>query len=124
LELEVGKDFVLEIACDKKFTSYGHDERNKSNPDYDYACPDKPLIAFHTDGVNATGGCGLSVLYTSDLEEAKRKPYNFVIFSVQTTCVYHRFNHFEIPKDMPECPPGGCLCGYHHIHRWNGGDES
>jgi hypothetical protein len=124
LELEVGKEFVLEITCDKNVITGGHFERKKDDPEYDYACPGQPSIQFHTDGVNSTGGCALSVIYTSDLEEAKSKPFNFVIFSVQTTCVYHRFNRFEIPEDMPECPPGGCHCAYHHIHRWNGGDES
>jgi hypothetical protein len=113
---------MFEVACDKGVTSYytsnsGGDIRDLSNPDY--PCPHQPVEQFHTNGSDYLGGCALSVAYKSDIHEVV--PEDLVIFSVNHTCVWNLHTYFEIPKAMPPCPNGKCICAWHWVHRFGYG---
>jgi len=124
MQLPAGSDSVVELACDKGATSYyktnaGGDIRDLKNPDY--PCPNSPTSQFHTNGIDDLGGCALSVAYKSDINDVK--PEDLVIFSVQQKCVWNLHTHFEIPKNMPPCPNGKCICAWHWIHKPDSGSE-
>ena len=124
MQLPVGGDSVIELSCDKGATSWytsspGGDARDLQNPDY--PCPHQPTSQFHTNGIDDLGGCALSVAYKSDANDVK--PEDLVIFSVQQKCVWNLHTHFEIPKDMPPCPNGKCICAWHWIHKPDSGSE-
>lgn len=115
LALQAGGSVTLEVACNKKWTSMG----NGHNPNGD-ACPDGQEL-WKSRHVNADPsrevylGCGLGIAYkspneVSDLDQIKAK--DITIFSVVNDCVKKRDVTFQIPKDMPPCPPGGCICSW------------
>lgn len=123
-QMPVGEPSILEISCDKDATSSwpsgpGGDQRDKNNPDY--PCPGQPTTQFHTNGINDLGGCALAVAYESDVN--KIKPEDFVIFSVNHTCVWYLHTAFEVPEEMPKCPDGKCTCAWFWIHKADSGSE-
>jgi len=124
LEMPVGGKTMLELACDKGATSYyktnaGGDIRDFNKPDF--PCPNSTTVQFHTNGIDDLGGCALSVAYKSDFNDVN--PDDLVIFTVNHTCVWNLHTHFEIPKDMPPCPNGKCICAWHWIHLEDSGSE-
>ena len=72
------------------------------------------MIAYHTNGVDDLKGCALAITYESDVD--KVKPEDFVVFSVKRDCVWTRFTDWEVPRKMPSCPEGGCICSFFWIH--------
>ncbi|KIJ36911.1 hypothetical protein M422DRAFT_33969 [Sphaerobolus stellatus SS14] len=76
---------------------------------------------LHTTGKADTNGCVLAIAYTDDPKVVR--PEDFVVFSVQQTCVWHRDTVFEVPADMPPCPNGKCMCSWFWIHNSNGGSD-
>jgi hypothetical protein len=123
-QMPVGEPSTLELSCDKDATSYwttgpGGDQRDKNNPNY--PCPGQPTTQFHTNGINDLGGCALAVAYESDV--SKIKPEDFVIFSVNHTCVWYLHTDFQVPKEMPPCPDGKCTCAWFWIHKADSGSE-
>lgn len=80
----------------------------------DYPCPNNPTSQFHTTGIDDVKGCALSITYNSDVNSVK--PEDLTIFSVNHECVWITSTTFPIPQDMPPCPEGGCICGWHWIH--------
>ena len=124
LEMIVGESTMVELACDKGATSYwktnaGGDSRDPKYPDW--PCSYSGSESFHTDGPRDLGGCALSVAYKSDFDDVK--PEDLVIFSVNQTCVWYLHTYFEIPKDMPPCPNGKCICAWHWNHMPDSGSE-
>ena len=124
MQLPVGGKAMTQLSCDKGATSWyasapGGDTRDPNDPDY--PCPHAPLKEFHTTGIKDLGGCALSVAYKSDANEVQ--PEDLVIFSVNHTCVWNLHTYFEIPKDMPPCPNGKCICAWHWIHTPDSGAE-
>ena len=113
-QLPAGRPATAEIACNKGATSYfassdGGDIRNGDDP-----CPGSPPEVYHTTGIDDVTGCGLAIAYKSDVREVQ--PEDFTVFSVNHTCVWHRFTDFQVPARMPPCPAGGCLCAWFWIH--------
>jgi len=103
--LPAGSSVTVELSCRKEFTSYGRSRNNDP-------CPlDTPSI--HAATPVDTGrllGCGLAIAYKSDFHEVR--PNDFTIFSVNHDCVRTTSTEFQVPKDMPECPSGGCICAW------------
>lgn len=115
--LPAGQPATAEIACDKGATSFFNSSQggniiDPKNPDY--PCPGAPTVAFHTHGLNDTEGCALGIAYESEVD--KVEPEDFVIFSVNQTCVWTRFTDFQVPERMPPCPEGGCICAFFWVH--------
>jgi hypothetical protein len=79
------------------------------------------MAAYHTNGINDLGGCALAVAYKSDPFSVK--PEDFTVFSINQTCVWYRFTDFQIPKMMPKCPNGLCMCAWFWMHRPDSGSE-
>ncbi|KAI0280328.1 hypothetical protein BC826DRAFT_963133 [Russula brevipes] len=118
---EPGKAHRVEIACHRMYTSM----ENVTAPPDGTVCPPASPIGYHTDSKATTGGCGLAVYNSSDIEAAKDNMYNFVVFSVNHSCPYYRDTYFEIPEDMPSCGrPEGCICTWNWIHFDCGGMET
>lgn len=120
-ELPAGKTAVTEVACHKGATSFfasaeGGDIRKGDDP-----CPGSPMSEYHTNGPDDLKGCSLAIAYKSDVNQVK--PEDFTVFSVNQTCVFHRFTDFQVPARMPPCPPGGCICAWFWIHSEKSGGE-
>ena len=123
-QLPVGQAAMTELSCDKDATSWwrsgpGGDRQNTSDPDN--PCPGEPTTQFHTNGINDVGGCALAVAYKSNAFDVK--PDDFVVFSVNQTCVWYMHTAFEIPADMPPCPDNKCTCAWFWTHQADSGSE-
>ncbi|CDZ98792.1 hypothetical protein [Phaffia rhodozyma] len=119
MELTPGKTETFELSCNRAFTSYRSPTDTGDLPEY--ACTGEgPLHTVNnfndTTPVNTTllGGCVLAIAYESDV--TKLRPEFFSVFSVNHTCVWTREIDFQVPKDMPACPEGGCHCSWNWIH--------
>ena len=115
---------MFEISCDKDSTSYytsgpGGDQRVPN----DNPCPKSTngMASYHTNGINDLGGCALGVAYKDDIHDVK--PEDIGIFSVNHTCVWSLHTYFEVPKNMPPCPNGKCICAWFWLHRPDSGSE-
>ncbi|KZV72373.1 hypothetical protein PENSPDRAFT_576158 [Peniophora sp. CONT] len=122
MQLPVGGEQMLEISCDKGVTSYwdsapGGNTFDPSQPDY--PCPGQPLSQFHTTNKDDTGGCALAVAYKSNAWEVQ--PEDFVVFSVNQTCVWSMHTYFQVPDNMPPCPDGKCTCAFFWGHQADSG---
>ncbi|CAL1716077.1 unnamed protein product [Somion occarium] len=120
-DLPAGNAATAEIGCNKGATSYfasseGGDIRNGDSP-----CPGSEPSVYHTTGIDDVKGCALAIAYNSN--ERAIKPEDFAVFSVNHTCVWHRFTDFQVPERMPPCPEGGCLCAWFWIHSPDSGSE-
>jgi hypothetical protein len=69
----------------------------------------------------ACTGCALAIAQKPDANDVN--PEDFVVFSVNQTCVWNRFTDFQVPADMPACPEGGCTCAWFWIHSPDSGSE-
>ena len=113
-ELPVGQAATAEIACSKSATSSWESSEGGNVQEGDNPCPNSPLSAIHTNGINDVKGCALAIAYKSDVQQVQ--PEDFTVFSVNQTCVWTRFTEFQVPARMPPCPEGGCTCGFFWIH--------
>jgi hypothetical protein len=122
LTLVPGQTTVMDIACRKEHSLYGNPQATAD------ACPQDPG-AYHAGGTtcaegdtscntlgwsgNTEGGllgCALAIAYKSTAAETK--PEDFIVMSIQPTCVRQRETPFEIPANLPACPEGGCTCAW------------
>ncbi|KDQ11515.1 hypothetical protein BOTBODRAFT_451276 [Botryobasidium botryosum FD-172 SS1] len=118
-DLPAGGIARAELACHKDATTWhspDHDIRQGNNP-----CPHSPTSAYHTAGLGDVKGCALAIAYKSDVKEVQ--PEDFVVFSVNHTCVWNRFTDFQVPAAMPPCPDGRCICAWFWIHSPDSGSE-
>jgi hypothetical protein len=124
MQLPVGQKAMTELSCDKDATTWwpsgpGGDQQDSNDPDY--PCPGQPTTRFHTNGINDLGGCALAVAYKSDVNDVQ--PEDFVVFSVNHTCVWNLHTYFEVPADMPPCPDNKCTCAWFWTHQADSGSE-
>lgn len=82
---------------------------------------DATIPDLHTTGKADIAGCALSIAYTDDPKVVR--PEDFVIFSVQHECVWHRDTVFDIPAAMPPCSNGKCMCSWWWVHHSDGGSD-
>ncbi|CDZ98469.1 hypothetical protein [Phaffia rhodozyma] len=122
--LPAGGTYHGEVSCIRSQTSYGRPGATDDLPEY--AC--KEVDSLHTilnlgeeTDSKWLGGCALAIAYESDV--TKVKPEDFVVLSVNHECVWKRKVNFEIPEDIPACPPGGCHCTWNWIHEAVWADE-
>jgi hypothetical protein len=114
LELPAGQAANTEIACSKTATSYWESSDGGNAQQGDNPCPNSDTSAIHTTGLDDVKGCALAIAYKSDARSVQ--PEDFAVFSVNQTCVWHRFTDFQVPERMPPCPEGGCTCAWFWIH--------
>ncbi|TCD64054.1 hypothetical protein EIP91_004603 [Steccherinum ochraceum] len=125
-ELPAGQTVTTEIACNKGATSFfasseGGSIIGQNGVSPDDPCPGSPMAEYHTTGPDDLKGCSLAIAYKSDVTQVQ--PEDFTVFSVNQTCVFHRFTDFQVPAAMPPCPPGGCICAWFWIHSQDSGGE-
>ena len=72
-------------------------------------------------GFDDLTGCALAIAYKSDVTTIQ--PEDFTVFSVNHTCVWTRFTDFQVPANMPPCPPEGCHCAWFWIHSSDSGGQ-
>lgn len=65
-------------------------------------------------------GTALAIAYTSD--QSALKPSDLTVISVNFNSVWLREIVYAIPKGLPECPEGGCLCTWNWIHQAHKGE--
>lgn len=73
------------------------------------------------DQLKDVRGCGLAIAYESD--PTKIKPEDFAVISTVYDCPWKIDVQFDIPADLPPCPPGGCHCLWGWQHGPGGGGE-
>lgn len=124
-ELPAGQNVTAQIACDKSATTFwntstsGGDVQDPNDPNN--PCPGYPTSQYHTTGLDDVKGCALAIAYKSDVSQVT--PEDFVVFSVNQTCVWNRYTDFGVPQRMPPCPDNMCLCAFFWIHSPDSGAE-
>ncbi|KAG5644957.1 hypothetical protein DXG03_007327 [Asterophora parasitica] len=117
LELPAGKDFTVELATNRAKTTLSFDGRFTSawpdgeNYPADYNNPNcitSPNI--HTQNRANAAGTVFAISYQSDIK--KVTPENLVVFTVRANTPWLRVTSYSVPKDLPPCPPEGCICAW------------
>lgn len=72
------------------------------------------MTEYHTNGIDDLKGCALAIAYND--VAANVQPEDFVVFSVNYTCVWTLHTSFSIPAELPPCPNGKCTCIWTWIH--------
>lgn len=103
LSLPAGSSVTVELACEKSFSSYGK-KTSSSSP-----CP-ADFPSMHASDDSKLLGCGLAIAYKSKFEDVK--PEDFTVFSVNHKCVKDIKTSFEVPKGLPSCEGGNCICAW------------
>lgn len=82
---------------------------------------------MHAHDLSTTAGTAFAISYQSDLSKVTMD--NLVVFSVLEQYVtdlpnpfyenadkrstpWKRVATYQVPKDLPACPPGGCYCAW------------
>lgn len=124
-QMPVGEASMFEISCDKDATSYwtSGPGGNQTVPGNESPCPHSTngMAAYHTNGITDLGGCALGVAYKDNILDVQ--PEDIGIFSVNQTCVWSLHTYFEVPKNMPPCPNGKCICAWFWMHEADSGSE-
>jgi hypothetical protein len=126
MQLPVGEPSTFEISCDKDSTSSwpsgpGGNRIDPSDPDNPCPYSTNGMASYHTNGINDLGGCALGVAYKDNIKDVQ--PEDIGIFSVNQTCVWNLHTNFEVPKNMPPCTNGKCICAWFWLHRPDSGSE-
>ncbi|CAI6097588.1 unnamed protein product [Clonostachys chloroleuca] len=127
LELPAGASFTTELANNRAFTtlSYGgqyvsdwQDGQNRTEPwvgpGSPPGClvdnPDKAGGELHARSREHAAGTAWAISYESDLDKVTMD--NLVVFSVRYHTPWKRLTSYDVPADLPECPPEGCYCAW------------
>jgi len=116
LDLPVGQDITVEIATNRAFTTYSYGGSKVSEwgdgGTYNYDTVDHTTCItspnLHTTNQSDAAGTALAISYTSDLKQVTAE--NLAVFTVAYHTPWHRLTKYSIPKNLPACPPGGCIC--------------
>ncbi|CAF1123790.1 unnamed protein product [Rotaria sp. Silwood1] len=115
LELPAGGSFTVEIAQNRAFTTFG--KNSKFNGYYggpqqlkrgDEECVIDPNL--HTPSQALAPGTVFAISYQNSID--KVTPENLVVFTVRYHTPWQRLTSYDVPKDLPPCPPGGCTCAW------------
>ncbi|KAL1405553.1 hypothetical protein Q8F55_009191 [Vanrija albida] len=123
-QLPAGGKWHTQVSCDKHFTTWGNP--NERYGEQHYACDEYAMLHVGTgkpgDGKTVQTdikGCALAIAYESDPHKVNSD--SMVVFSVNYQCPWFKEVEFEIPADLPPCPPGGCHCSWNWSHSPAGG---
>lgn len=115
LELPAGGSFTVEIATNRAFTTFG------SNPKFDgYFGGHQTLVRssdgcvtdpnLHTPNQQSAPGTAFAISYQNSID--KVTPENLVVFTVKYNTPWQRLTTYNVPRDLPPCPSGGCTCAW------------
>lgn len=65
---------------------------------------------MHTHNQSTTAGTAWAISYESDISKVTME--NLVVFSVLEHTPWKRIATYDVPKDLPACPEGGCYCAW------------
>ncbi|CCM04330.1 uncharacterized protein FIBRA_06501 [Fibroporia radiculosa] len=120
--LPAGQAVNAELSCDKGATSwYASSQGGLAGYPTNWPCPGQASSEFHTLNINDTRGCALAIAYKPNATDVQ--PDDFVVFSVNHTCVWDLNTAFQVPAGMPPCPEGKCTCAWFWIHSADSGAE-
>ncbi|KAI9638433.1 uncharacterized protein MKK02DRAFT_22658, partial [Dioszegia hungarica] len=124
--LPAGGSFTGEMTCNRAETVQFRDPYN-TDPPSNFACRSGSgalhvMNQYNNTNVDPTkfGGTALAIAYTSDVSALQ--PNDMTVISVVQQSVWTRAISYDIPADLPACPPGGCLCTWNWIHRAGSGE--
>ncbi|RHZ45093.1 lignocellulolytic auxiliary activity family 14 protein [Aspergillus thermomutatus] len=122
LELPAGGKFTVELAHNRAQTTLSYNGKytsewpdGKEHPE-DWAGPGSPPDciqddgAMHTNNQSMAAGTAFAISYHSDLAAVTME--NLAVFTVLEHTPWKRVATYEVPKDLPACPPGGCTCAW------------
>ncbi|EJD48785.1 hypothetical protein AURDEDRAFT_60471 [Auricularia subglabra TFB-10046 SS5] len=126
LEIPANGRFIAELSSNRAFTSMSHGGRLVSGwgdgkrHDDDYSaerpggfplsragCIGSPNI--HTKSEADAAGTVFAIAYKSDIEDIQMD--ELTVFTVAPNTPFKLHARYDVP-DLPECPPGGCICAW------------
>ncbi|CAF4962578.1 unnamed protein product [Rotaria sp. Silwood1] len=115
LELPAGGSFTVEIATNRAFTTFGHNKKfngyfgGPQELEYTpWGCVSYPNL--HTPNQTLAPGTVFAISYQNSID--KVTPENLVVFTVRYKTPWQRVTSYDVPNDLPPCPPGGCTCAW------------
>jgi hypothetical protein len=116
LELPAGGSFNVQIATNRAFTTFGSNKnfngvfgaRNDNLELNADGCVGTPNL--HTPNRNSAPGTVFAISYQNSID--KVTPSNLVVFTVRYNTPWQRVTSYNVPKDLPPCPAGGCTCAW------------
>ncbi|CAF0993141.1 unnamed protein product [Adineta steineri] len=115
LELPAGGSFTVEIATNRAFTTFGVNPNfdgyfggNQNPIRSDEGCVVDPNL--HTFNQSSAPGTVFAISYENSID--KVTPENLVVFTVRYNTPWQRVTSYDVPKDLPHCPLGGCTCAW------------
>ncbi|CAF1288289.1 unnamed protein product [Adineta steineri] len=115
LELPAGGSFTVEIATNRAFTTFGVNPNfdgyfggNQNPVRSDGGCVVDPNL--HTFNQSSAPGTVFAISYENSID--KVTPENLVVFTVRYNTPWQRVTSYDVPKDLPHCPLGGCTCAW------------
>jgi hypothetical protein len=117
LELPAGGSFTVEMAGNVAHTSFGSKGNGKFGNGKDTVeknekgCINNPNL--HTRNEAEATGSSFAISYAKDFKSVSME--NLVVFTVRKNTPFYRVASFDVPRDMPACPPNGCYCSWNWL---------
>ncbi|TMW59783.1 hypothetical protein Poli38472_004852 [Pythium oligandrum] len=118
LKLPAGGSFEVEFATNRAMTtlSYGGKQATEWTggetfpSDWKGKNPPECLGALHAESEAKAAGTAFAISYVSELEDVTME--NLVVFTTLEHTPWKRKGVYQVPKNMPACPPQGCICAW------------
>ncbi|KAK3399535.1 hypothetical protein B0T20DRAFT_200319 [Sordaria brevicollis] len=127
LNLPAGGAFTVELAVNQAFTTLswggsrttawpdgGNHPDDWHGPDVGEGClsdnPGGEGGALHTHNETTAAGTAWAISYEADIANVRLD--NLVVFTTLEHTPFRRLATYQVPKDLPPCPPGGCYCAW------------
>jgi hypothetical protein len=126
LDLPAGGSTTVEIAHNKAFTTMNYDKIGNKTSNWADGLPHPELESskvanrvtgpcvhvpnIHTVSQVTAAGTAFAIAYKSDIHQVKLE--DLTVFTVRYHTPWKRFTSYDIPKQMPACPKGGCICAW------------
>jgi hypothetical protein len=116
LELPAAGTFKVEMATLRAHTTFGSNknfngEFGSEDGKLHYiegGCVNMPNV--HAPNRTSAPGSAFAISYQNSID--KVTPSNLVVFTVRHNTPWQRVTWFDVPKDLPPCPEGGCTCAW------------
>jgi len=116
LELPAGGQFNVEFAGNKGQTTlsfggkfakvFGDGNDHPEGLGNDHKCITSPNL--HAKDEDDASAYAFAISYQSDFSKVTLD--NLVVFTTKYKTPFRRQATYDVPANMPECPPGGCIC--------------
>ncbi|KZW00469.1 hypothetical protein EXIGLDRAFT_795961 [Exidia glandulosa HHB12029] len=120
LNLPAGGSFTVEMAGNRgqttlsfggQFTSEWPD--GNQHPEYENGTWNNSCIVspnLHAKNHDDVAGSAFAIAYKSDINQVTIN--DLVVFTVADHTPWKRVQQFQVPRDLPACPSGGCTCAW------------